>query len=144
MVDRFYFKGKMKHTIFFIASLLMICSCDNHDFELNEKKQEFYINNLLYFSIEHLDTLHGGYSYAFSKKNYQHSGIDTLPLKKSISREIHGIKYASRTKEFIWDPSYIRLKPNTRYLVKHLGMGARVDIRKYYYTDSLGNMHLQE
>jgi hypothetical protein len=34
-----------------------MCSCDNHDFELSEKEQVFYINQMLYFSIEPWDSL---------------------------------------------------------------------------------------
>lgn len=36
--------------------LFLICSCDNHDVEFNEKEQTFYIYNLLHFSIEPLDS----------------------------------------------------------------------------------------
>lgn len=132
----------MKHTIVFIA-LLLICSCDNHDLELNEKEQEFYINSLLCFTIEPLDTLDGGNDYLFSKRYLSHSGIYTLSLRKKIPREIKGAEFSYTSKEFDWSPQYIKLKPNTRYIIKHFGMGAKVNITKYYYTDALGNLHLQ-
>lgn len=135
----------MKHTIVFIALLLLICSCDNHDFELNEKEQEFYINNLLFFTIDPLDTLDGGNDYSFCKRYYlSHNGIYTLSLRKKIPREIEATEFSYTSKEFDWNPQYIKLKPNTRYIINHSGMGAKVNITKYYYTDSLGNLHLQK
>lgn len=42
----------MKYIITFTMCLFLMCSCDNHDFELSEKEQVFYINQMLHFSIE--------------------------------------------------------------------------------------------
>ena len=42
--------------------LFLICSCDNHDVEFNEKEQTFYIYNLLHFSIEPLDSFSKSYT----------------------------------------------------------------------------------
>ena len=42
----------MKYIITFAMCLFLMCSCDNHDFELSEKEQVFYINQMLHFSIE--------------------------------------------------------------------------------------------
>lgn len=99
----------MKHAIVFIALLSMMCSCDNHDFELNEKEQEFYINSLLCFTIEPLDTLDDGTCYGFYKRDgLSHSGIYTLSLRKKIPRKIEGIKYSLTTSGvFMWNPPYI-------------------------------------
>ena len=43
----------------------MIYSCDNHDFVFDEEEQTFYINDMLHFSIEPLDTVKGAFQYDF-------------------------------------------------------------------------------
>ena len=56
---------RMKYIIEIFMCLFLICSCDNHDVEFNEKEQTFYIYNLLHFSIEPLDSFSKSYSYDF-------------------------------------------------------------------------------
>ena len=40
--------------------------------------------------------------------------------------------------------AFIKLLPNTQYIVAHTGMGARVNIFKYYYTDPFGKLHAND
>lgn len=58
----------MKYIITFTMCLFLMCSCDNHDFELSEKEQVFYINQMLHFSIEPWDSLSKAYTYDFFRK----------------------------------------------------------------------------
>lgn len=62
-------------------------------------------------------------------------------FKKRISKKFEAIESSSYKQEFRYNPSYIRLLPNTQYVIKHDGMGAKVNIIKYFYTDSSGNLH---
>lgn len=61
--------------------------------------------------------------------------------KKRISKKFKAIESSSYKQEFRYNPSYIRLLPNTQYVIRHNGMGAKVNIIKYFYTDSSGNLH---
>ena len=69
--------------------LFLICSCDNHDVEFNEKEQTFYIYNLLHFSIEPLDSFSKSYTYDFFLRTKGTCReVDTICLKKRISPKI--------------------------------------------------------
>lgn len=52
--------------------LFLMCSCDNHDFELSEKEQVFTSPNAV-FSIEPWDSLSKAYSYDFSYETRNHA-----------------------------------------------------------------------
>ena len=67
--------------------------------------------------------------------------VDTICFKKRISKKFKAIESSSYKQEFRYNPSYIRLLPNTQYVIRHNGMGAKVNIIKYFYTDSSGNLH---
>ena len=41
----------MKYIITFAMCLCLMCSCDNHAFELSEKEQAFYINQMLHLIL---------------------------------------------------------------------------------------------
>ena len=115
----------MKYIIEIFMCLFLICSCDNHDVEFNEKEQTFYIYNLLHFSIEPLDSFSKSYTYDFFLRTKGTCReVDTICLKKRISKKFKA-----------------RLLPNTQYVIRHNGMGAKVNIIKYFYTDSSGNLH---
>ena len=132
----------MKYIIEIFMCLFLICSCDNHDVEFNEKEQTFYIYNLLHFSIEPLDSFSKSYSYDFFwRTKGTCREVDTICLKKRISKKFKAIESSSYKQEFRYNPSYIRLLPNTQYVIRHNGMGAKVNIIKYFYTDSSGNLH---
>ena len=109
--------------------LFLICSCDNHDVEFNEKEQTFYIYNLLHFSIEPLDSFSKSYTYDFFLRTKGTCReVDTICLKKRISKKFKAIESSSYKQEF-------------RYVIIHNRMGAKVNIIKYFYTDSSGNLH---
>lgn len=82
----------MKH-IGIIICLFLIYSCDNHDFVFDEEEQAFYINDMLHFSIESLDTVKGAFEYDFfrrEKKPYHE--VDTLSLRKRIPEKFKVIE----------------------------------------------------
>ena len=125
--------------------LFLMCSCDNHDFELSEKEQVFYINQMLYFSIEPWDSLSKAYSYDFFLRNPKPcKEVDTIYLERKIPNKFEVIETSSYTREYNRDPSFIKLLPNTQYIVAHTGMGATVNIFKYYYTDPFGKLHAND
>ena len=134
----------MKH-IGIIICLFLICSCDNHDFVFDEEEQTFYIYNLLHFSIEPLDSFSKSYTYDFFLRTKGTCReVDTICLKKRISKKFKAIESSSYKQEFRYNPSYIRLLPNTQYVIRHNGMGAKVNITKYFHTDSSGRLHSDE
>lgn len=97
---------------------------------------------MLIFSIEPLDSFSKSYSYHFYLRTKRPCReVDTICLKKGISKKFEVIESSSYTQEFRYNPSYIRLLPNTQYVVRHNGMGAKVNIMKYFYTDSSGKLH---
>lgn len=109
--------------------LFLMCSCDNHDFELSEKEQVFYINQMLHFSIEPWDSLSKAYTYDFFLRNPKPcKEVDTIYLERKIPNKFEVIESSSYTREYNRDPSFIKLLPNTQYIVAHTGMGARVNI----------------
>lgn len=135
----------MKNKVALAFCLFLLCSCDNHDFYLSEKEQTFYVSQMLIFSIEPLDSFGNAYSYNFVLRTPKPcKEVDTIYLKERISKKFEVKETSCYIQEFRCDPSFIRLSPNTQYVVKHYGMGARVNIIKYYHTDSLGNLHYDE
>ena len=137
----------MKYIITFAMCLFLMCSCDNHDFELSEKEQVFYINQMLHFSIEPWDSLSKAYTYDFFLRNPKPcKEVDTIYLERKIPNKFEVIESSSYTREYNRDPSFIKLLPNTQYIVAHTGMGARarVNIFKYYYTDPFGKLHAND
>lgn len=134
----------MKH-IGIIICLFLIYSCDNHDFVFDEEEQAFYINDMLHFSIESLDTVKGAFEYDFFRREIKpYHEVDTLPLRKRIPEKFKVIESSFFSRNLRYHPPHIRLKPNVRYVVKHNGMGAKVNITKYFHTDSSGRLHSDE
>lgn len=70
-----------------------------------------------------------------------HREVDTLPLRKRIPHKFNAKERSPLTQKFQYKPLYIKLQPNTKYIITHDGMEARVNIIKYYHTDSLGKLH---
>lgn len=135
----------MKNKVALAFCLFLLCSCDNHDFYLSEKEQTFYVSQMLIFSIEPLDGFDNAYSYNLVLRTPKPcKEVDTIYLKEKISTKFEVKEASYYMQEFRYDPSCIRLSPNTQYVVKHYGMGARVNIIKYYHTDSYGNLHYDE
>lgn len=80
---------RMKYIIEIFMCLFLICSCDNHDVEFNEKEQTFYIYNLLHFSIEPLDSFSKSYTYDFFLRTKGTCReVDTICLKKEYQRNL--------------------------------------------------------
>lgn len=95
---------------------------------------------MLYFSIEPWDSLSKAYSYDFFLRNPKPcKEVDTIYLERKIPNKFEVIESSSYTREYNLDPSFIKLLPNTQYIVSHTGMGARVNIFKslvsnFYWT----------
>lgn len=87
--------------------------------------------------------LHRAYrqSYIVLRERKPHREVDTLPLRKRIPHKFNAKERSPLTQKFQYKPLYIKLQPNTKYIITHEGMGARVNIIKYYHTDSLGKLH---
>lgn len=79
---------RMKYIIEIFMCLFLICSCDNHDVEFNEKEQTFYIYNLLHFSIEPLDSFSKSYTYDFFCGQREHVERWILFVLKKNIKEI--------------------------------------------------------
>lgn len=77
----------------------------------------------------------------FSNNWKPHREVDTLPLRKRIPHKFNAKERSPLTQKFQYKPLYIKLQPNNKYIITHEGMGARVNIIKYYHTDSLGKLH---
>ena len=96
----------MKYIITFAMCLFLMCSCDNHDFELS--------------SIEPWDSLSKAYSYDFFLRNPKPcKEVDTIYLERKIPNKFEVIESSSYTREYNRDPSFIKLLPNTQYIVAH-------------------------
>lgn len=137
----------MKYKINILILLFMICSCDNHDFELRYKEQALYIHNMLHISIEPLNNLDKAYSYLVFLRQYKpYDTIDTIHLEKRLSNSFRVVETSSDdcTSVYRSNVHYIRVYPNTKYKIEHLGMGARVRIINYFQSDSSGKLHSVE
>ena len=70
--------------------------------------------------------------------------ISGYGILKYSGNKFEVIESSSYTREYNRDPSFIKLLPNTQYIVAHTGMGAKVNIFKYYYTDPFGKLHAND
>ena len=118
--------------------LILLFSCtEDHSFSLDERRQIIVVHNLLRLRIESDSSQNDGKQmFLIHKKNeYNTKKINILCLQ-DISPELsiekmnnHGIY-----KEI----QIIKLCPNKKYTITHNGMGGRVFIQEFYYTDSKG------
>ena len=132
----------MKSKIGLVICLFLICSCDSHDFMLYRWRTIFYHIRHAIFSIEPIDSLSNSCSYYIVlRERKPHREVDTLPLRKRIPHKFNAKERSPLTQKFQYKPLYIKLQPNTKYIITHEGMGSRVNIIKYYHTDSLGKLH---
>lgn len=84
----------MKYKINILILLFMICSCDNHDFELRYKEQALYIHNMLHISIEPLNNLDKAYSYlVFLRQHKPYDTIDTIHLEKDYQTRLELLRH---------------------------------------------------
>ena len=119
--------------------LLIACTSD-HSFKLDEKRQIIEIHNLLVLEIESDSSqTDEGHSFIILKENpYDTKELDTIRLQgQSTGLKIEKLDGSGYKKTQI-----INLLPNRRYTIIHSGMGGRVRIQEYFWTDSIGNLRV--
>jgi len=119
--------------------LLIACTSD-HSFKLDEKRQIIEIHNLLVLEIESDSSqTDEGHSFIILKENpYDTKELDTIRLHgQSTGLKIEKLDGSGYKKTQI-----INLLPNRRYTIIHSGMGGRVRIQEYFWTDSIGNLRV--
>ena len=130
----------MKHTyitcVCMMLFLLMACT-EDHSFTLDEERQIIVVHHLLrlYIESDSSQTDENQMFKIYKKNEYDTKRISILSLQ-DISPELsiakmndHGIyKEIPR----------IELYPNRKYTITHSGMGGRVFIQEFFYTDSKG------
>lgn len=119
--------------------LLMACTTD-HSFKLDEKRQIIVVHNLLLLEIEsdssQTDEEH---SFFILKENpYDTKEFDTIRLQGQST----GLKIEKFDSSGIKKTQIINLLPNRKYTIIHSGMGVRVRIQEFFWTDSLGNLRV--
>ena len=118
---------------------LIACTSD-HSFKLDEKRQIIEIHNLLFLEIESDSSqTDEGHSFIILKENpYDTKELDTIRLQgQSTGLKIEKLDGSGYKKTQI-----INLLPNRRYTIIHSGMGGRVRIQEYFWTDSIGNLRV--
>lgn len=120
--------------------LLMACTSD-HSFKLDEKEQIIVVHNLLRLYIESDDSQTvDNQEFKVCKKNeYDTKDIYILSLQdKSPDLSVKKINDHGIYKEI----QKIDLLPNRKYTIIHSGMGGRVRIQEFFWTDSIGNLRV--
>ena len=118
---------------------LMACTTD-HSFKLDEKQQIIVVHNLLDLEIES-DSSHTdeGPSFFIIKENpYDTKEFDTIRLQGQST----GLKIEKLDRSGYKKTQIINLLPNRKYTIIHRGMGGRVRIQEFFWTDSLGNLRV--
>ena len=124
-----------------IMMFLLIACTSDHSFTLDEKQQIIVVHNMLRLYIES-DSLQNKENQMFrvcKKNEYDIKDIDILYLhdkspKLSVNKmNDHGIYE---------EIQIIDLLPNRKYTIIHSGMGGRVRIQEYFWTDSIGNLRV--
>ena len=118
---------------------LMACTTD-HSFKLDEKQQIIVVHNLLALEIEsdssQTDEEH---SFFIIKENpYDTKEFDTIRLQGQST----GLKIEKFDSSGMKKTQIINLLPNRKYTIIHSGMGGRVRIQEFFWTDSLGNLRV--
>ena len=139
MVERIYRIGRMKKTIqtvfiFVVLYSFMACTTD-HSFMLDEKRQIIVVHNLLILEIESDSTqIDDGHLFFITKKDpYETRITDTIRLQGttteiSVKEIMTGTGYKRKER--------VKLRPNRKYTITHSGMGGRVFIQEFFWTDS--------
>ena len=122
-----------------IMFFLMACTTD-HSFKLDEKQQIIVVHNLLGLEIEsdssQTDEEH---SFFILKENpYDTKEFDTIRLQGQST----GLKIKKFDSSGYKKTQIINLLPDRRYTIIHRGMGGRVRIQEFFWTDSLGNLRV--
>lgn len=134
----------MKHLyiicVCMVLFLLTACT-EDHSFSLDEKRQVIEIHKLLRLYIESEDSLTGdNQMFCVCRKNeYDTKDIYILSLQdKSPELSMNKMNDHGIYKEI----QRIDLFPNRKYTITHSGMGGRVRIQEYFWTDSIGNLRV--
>ena len=120
-------------TMFF---LLMACT-EDHSFTLDEKRQIIEVHKLLrlYIESDSLQTEENQMYRVCKKNEYDTKTISIFSLQhKSPELSIEKMNNHGIYKQ----TQIIKLYPNRKYTITHSGMGGRVFIQKYFWTDSKG------
>ena len=120
---------------------LMACTTD-HSFKLDEKQQIIVVHNLLDLEIES-DSSHTDEepSFFIIKENpYDTKEFDTIRLQ--IQNQCTGLSIEKIDSNGYKKTQIINLLPNRKYTIIHSGMGGRVRIQEFFWTDSLGNLRV--
>jgi hypothetical protein len=115
--------------------LLIACTSD-HSFKLDERRQIIVVHNLLYLEIESDSSqTDEGHFFSIVKENpYDSKEFDTIRLQGQST----GLKIKKDDSCGYKKTQMINLLPNRKYTITHSGMGGRVFIQEFYYTDSKG------
>lgn len=121
--------------------LLMACTTD-HSFKLDEKQQIIVVHNLLVLEIEpDSSQTDKGHSFFIIKENpYDTKEFDTIRLQ--IQNQCTGLSIEKIDSSGYKKTQIINLLPNRKYTIIHSGMGGRVRIQEFFWTDSLGNLRV--
>ena len=119
--------------------LLIACTSD-HSFKLDEKQQIIVVHNLLVLEIEFDSSqTDEGHSFIILKEDpYDTKELDTIRLQGQST----GLKIEKFDRSGYKKTQIINLLPNRRYTIIHSGMGGRVRIQEYFWTDSIGNLRV--
>ena len=137
MVERIYRIGRMKKTIQTVFMFVALCNfmVSDHSFTLDEKRQIIVVHNLLILEIESDSTqIDDGHLFFITKKDpYETRITDTIRLQGttteiSVKEIMTGTGFRKKTR--------VKLRPNRKYTITHLGMGGRVFIQEFFWTDS--------
>lgn len=118
--------------------LLMACT-EDHSFTLDEKQQIIVVHNLLSLEIESDSSqIDGEHLFFITKVNpYETKELDTIKLYgQSTGLDIK--KFGGGYKKI----ERVNLLPNRKYTITHSGMGGRVRIQEFFYTDSKGMLRV--
>ncbi len=127
----------MKKTIQTVFIFVALCNfmVSDHSFMLDEKRQIIVVHNLLILEIESDSTqIDGGHLFFITKKDpYETRITDTIRLQGttteiSVKEIMTGTGYKRKER--------VKLRPNSKYTITHSGMGGRVFIQEFFWTDS--------
>lgn len=122
-----------------VLLLVMACTTD-HSFKLDEKQQIIVVHNLLVLEIESDTSQTNERQYFFIVKDnrYDTKEFDTIRLQKQCTVPSIEMSDSSGFKK----TQIINLLPNRKYTIIHSGMGGRIRIQEFFWTDSLGNLRV--
>ena len=119
--------------------LLIACTSD-HSFKLDERRQIIVVHNLLHLEIESdsSQTDEGHFFFIVKENPYDSKEFDTIRLQGHPT----GLKIKRGDSCGYKKTQIINLLPNRKYTIIHSGMGGRVRIQEYFWTDSIGNLRV--